>query len=60
MTNRVVERLVSLIESIDGGPFDQEVEKFAGLLDRAGGARIYLAAQSLRECLLELLMKQSR
>jgi hypothetical protein len=54
------ERLACLVESIHGGPFEQEGEKLAGLRNRVGDARVYLAAQSLLECLLELLMKQWR
>ena len=38
------ERLACLIESIHGGPFEQEVEKLAGLRTRVGDARIYVAA----------------
>jgi hypothetical protein len=55
-----LERQAGRIKSIDGGPFEQEVEKFAGLHNRVGGALVYFAAQSLSECFLELLMKQWR
>jgi hypothetical protein len=49
-----------LIESVDGGQFEQESEKSAGLLNRLGGAPVYLAAQWLPNRLLKLLVKQRR